>query len=474
MPRKNLAASAERQTCVLCALSVLALLFGLGYDGLLISLSEDDLMNLHFGMREPFARLALANLFPFTTMIRPAGSTLYVVLFRLFEFEPIYYHLAVYGILLLGCVALYRLVKDLSGRATGGALAAVFLAFHSRFLHIYSESSYVYDPLCGAFFLATVLFYHRRRQHGALRLQDVAVLYLLWAATVNSKEMGLTLAAVLMAYEAVFSRPLAWRNLAWPGVLLALSFAAWRAKVAQGSPLHAHQHYQPSVDFAHLLDAAQRQLADATLAPAATVSLAALALTLTLFAGIALASGTKVARFGLLWVLITPWPILMISDRPFSALYVTWIGVTIVLGSVGAEALRRLKVAEKAKPYAVAAAAAGWALLQWNDMSRRPSLLQAGAQWEHVRDAIDDYSHIPGLCDANSVLVLDPRFGNDRYQPLFICQLLCERYEMGIYIPGLNITEDDASARFNEFDLVLRDVGQDIQVVRHRGDPLTQ
>ena len=60
---RNLAASAERRTCVFCALSVLALLFGLGYEGLFISLSEDDLMNLHFDVREPLARLLLANLF---------------------------------------------------------------------------------------------------------------------------------------------------------------------------------------------------------------------------------------------------------------------------------------------------------------------------------------------------------------------------------------------------------------------------
>ncbi|MDA0205686.1 MAG: hypothetical protein O3A53_16850 [Acidobacteria bacterium] len=471
MLQRNLAASAERRTCALCAFCVLALLFGLGYEGVFISLSQDDLMNLHFGMREPFARLLLANLFPFTTVFRPAGAALYVSLFEAVGFDPISYRVVTYGILLLGCVALYRLVKELDGRATAAAFAPIFLVFHSGFLHIYSENAYVYDPLCGALFAATLLFYHQRRRHGPLRLRDAAILYLLWAATVNSKEMGLTLAVVLMAYEAVFSRPLAWRNFAWPGVLLGMSFVAWRGKIALGSPLYEHRSYQPSVDFARLVAAAQQQLAEATLASTATISVVTVAVILTLFVAVALACRTKAALFGLLWALITPWPILAIGGRPFSALYVTWIGVAIVLGSVTAETVDRLKVPEKAKPFAVVVVAAFWALAQWNDMGHRPSIQQAGAQWEQVRDAIDDYAHIPGLCESNSVLVLDTRFGNDRYHPLFIAHLLCSRYETGIYIPGLNVSDEDADARFKEYDLVLRDHGQDLEVVRHRRDP---
>jgi len=88
MFKKILVASAERRTCVCCAFSVLALLLGLGYEGLFVSLSEDDLMNLHFGMREPFVRLLIANLFPFTTVFRPAGSALYVALFKIFGSRP--------------------------------------------------------------------------------------------------------------------------------------------------------------------------------------------------------------------------------------------------------------------------------------------------------------------------------------------------------------------------------------------------
>ena len=115
-------------------------------------------MNLHFGMGEPFARLLLANLFPFTTVFRPAGAALYVGLFEAFGFDPIHYRVVTYGILLLGCVALYRLVKESDGRAMAAAFAPILRVARSRFLQVNSENCYVYDPLCGALFAATVLF----------------------------------------------------------------------------------------------------------------------------------------------------------------------------------------------------------------------------------------------------------------------------------------------------------------------------
>jgi len=323
MPLRNLAASAERRTCVCCALSVLALLFGLGYSGLLISLSEDDLMNLLFATREPFGRLVVANLFPFMTVYRPAGSALYAALFHLGGFDPIYYRAATYGILLLSCVALYRLVKELDGRVSAAALAPIFVAFHSRFMHIYAENSYVYDPLCGVLFVATVLFYHHMRQQGLLRSRDVLILYLLWAETVNAKEVGLTLPVVLLAYEVVFAKPLTFRPLLWPCVLLGLSFAAWRGKVAVGSPLHEHHAYQPSVHLSALFDEARRQVAEAIPSPSFIVRPAVFAAVVILIVALVWASRSKTAYFGLLWALITPLPVLAISGRPLSSL--VWV-----------------------------------------------------------------------------------------------------------------------------------------------------
>ena len=204
------------------------------------------------------------------------------------------------------------------------------------------------------------------------------------------------------------------------------------------------------------------------LATETAVGPAAFALIVVLIVALALASRRKSACFGLLWAAITPLPVLAIGGRPLSAVFIACMGIAITLASVLAEAFDRLRQRGNAKTVLVAMTAAFWALLQASDMWRGQSVQEVGARWEHVRDAIDHYSRVPRLCNANTVLVLDTRFGNDRYHPLFITRLLCDRYKVSVYIPGLSISDKDAEARFTEFDLVLRDRGQDLEVVRQR------
>ena len=465
---KNLAASAERRTCVFCALSVLALLFGLGNDGLFISLSEDDLMNLRFGASEPIGRLLLANLFPFTTVYRPMGSAVYVAMFEAFAFHPIYYRAISYGILLLSCVALYQLAKTIDGRVTASSLAAILAAFHSRFLHIYSEGSYLYDILCGMFFLAAVLFYAAKRKRGPLSWGGIGVIYLLWAAAVNSKEIALTLPAVLLAYEAIFHWPEAKRNLATPLALFGLAVGAWRGKVAAGSALHGHQYYQASFEIEAILQSIQTQLADAVMSRSLALAPSVAVLLLVPICWQSLANRSKTAAFGLSWAMITPWPVLLIADRPFSAMYVPWMGVALALGALSADWIERRQFRPRTYPALVAAMAVLWGGLNLADAKTRPSIAEIGARWEHVRDAIDDYSKIDGICEARMMLVLDSRFG-ELYHPLFIAQLLCGDYDKVIHIAGLNISEEDAAAKRADYDLVIRDLGSDIEVIQRKG-----
>jgi hypothetical protein len=456
----------DQWTCVFCALAVLSLLFFFARDGLFVSLSEDDLMNLHFAAGESRLRLLVANLFPFTTVYRPAGAALYILLFDFVGFSPIYFRAATCVLLLLGCVAVYRLGSVCDSRVTTGALAAIPLAFHSRLTNIYTENAYVYDVLCGALFASTVAFYVNRRRHGPLRWQNVLILYFLWAATVNAKEIGLTLPVVLMAYELVYCRPFLCRRLVWPAALLALSIASWRSKIALGSPLYNHASYEPSIDLAHLLYETQQQVADAVLAPDVAVSVGLLAVVVATFVGVVLASRSKAAQFGLLWVLITPLPVLAIWSRSFSSMYIPWMGVCIVLGAVTAQATEVLRFPTNWKPLTIPVFAVIWAAVQWHDTTMRGSLRETGAQWEHVRSAIDDYGQLPGLCDAKNVLILGSRFGDDRYHPLFLKELYCGQKDPHVAIPGVNITIEAAREQMTSFDLVIIDDGEELRIHR--------
>lgn len=457
---RSRATSSDQWTCVLAALAVSTLLFLFARDGLFVSLSEDDLMNLHYAAGEPLGRLLVANLFPFTTVYRPAGSAVYVAIFELVGFAPLYFRAATCIFLLLSCVAMYRLGALLDGRVLAGALAVIPLAFHSRLAHIYTENAYVYDVLCGALFAWTVYFYAHRRRYGSLRPWDVLILYLLWSATVNAKEIGLTLPVVLMAYEIVLTRPFLKRRLVWPGLLFVCSVVAWRGKVAPWSPLYNHASYEPGFDLFHVLQQVQKQVAEAVLASGASISVGVLAVIVVAFCGLALGSRSKAAQFGLWWIAITPWPILVIDSRPFSSLYIPWMGVCLVIGAVASEAFASMRLPDSGKLLAIPICALAWAGLQWTDTQTRPPLTEIGGQWEHVRGAIADYREIPRLCEAEHVLVLESRFGNDRYHPLFLKELYCGQKDPHVVIPGLNMSIEVAREQFETFDLVIVDDGE--------------
>lgn len=455
-------APAELPTCIASAISVLTLLLALGWDGLFVSLSNDDLMNLYYGWSEPLYRLVAANLFPFTTVYRPAGSAFYVGIFAVAGHNPIYYRVAVYVVILLGCVALYRLVEKLDGRAMAAALAVIPLAFHGRFLPIYTDSAYIYDLLCGLFFVVTVLFYHEaRRNDRALQPWDVLILYLLWAATINSKEMGLTLPVVLAAYEVVFYRPFSARRMAWPAIFFVLSVVAWRCKVAPGSHLFGNASYEAGLDIGQILYRTRQYTGDALLIPSGIVSSFWLAAIFVISMGITFAVRRKGALMGFLWMVITPWPILLVAGRPFSAMFVPWLGACLLAGSAGAEVLERLRTPQAMKPIAVGLAALCWSGLLWWGNQGRPPIKEASAQHEPVREAIAQYSQLPGLCESNRVLIINSRF-DEHYQPYFIVQTICRRLDMTILIPGASILRKDVQAAMGSFDFIAWDHGDSI------------
>lgn len=208
-----------------------------------------------------------------------------------------------------------------------------------------------------------------------------------------------------------------------------------------------------------MLQQAQKQVAEAMLASDVSVTAGALALVLIAFCGLALNSRSKAAQFGLLWAVITPWPILAIAGRPFSSMYIPWMGVCLVVGAVGSRGIELLRLPTVGKQLAIPCFALAWAVVQWPDTQARPPLVKIGEQWEHVRDAIADYGEIPRLCESEHVLVLESRFGNDRYHPLFLKELYCGQKDPHVVIPGLNITIEVAREQFESFDLVIVDDG---------------
>ena len=73
-------------------------------------------MSLFPGWAKPLACLPTSNIAPSIGVYRTAESGLHLSFHELVRLVAIYHYLSAYGILLLGCVALYRATTKLGGR----------------------------------------------------------------------------------------------------------------------------------------------------------------------------------------------------------------------------------------------------------------------------------------------------------------------------------------------------------------------
>lgn len=109
------------------ALSPLGLLPRLARGHLSISLIRGDLTSRGLQWRGPVTRSLLSRIELSATACRTARSTLGVVRHQLLAFAATYHSLLTHGILLLGCVALYRLTVKLGDRAAGRGQSVTLL-----------------------------------------------------------------------------------------------------------------------------------------------------------------------------------------------------------------------------------------------------------------------------------------------------------------------------------------------------------
>jgi hypothetical protein len=117
----------DRAIPVRPALSPLGLLPRLACGHLSISLIRGDLTSRCRSWSGPLTHSVLSHIALCGAACRAASSTLCVVRHQLFAFAANYHSLLSHGILLLGCVALYRLTVKLDDRTAGRGQSVTLL-----------------------------------------------------------------------------------------------------------------------------------------------------------------------------------------------------------------------------------------------------------------------------------------------------------------------------------------------------------
>jgi hypothetical protein len=183
------------------------------YDGFF---QDDELDTLSWAPSRPIAEFASAFLKPAFDRdnFRPVGHLYYMIMGREFglDFPP--YITPLFGIHLLNGALIFLLCRRLAVGCWHALAGAALFLLSSLYLDAYWKPMYVFDLLCGAFCLASVLLYSYRRW--------VLAFLSFWCAY-KAKELAVMLPMVLLAWEFWLGNPRRWIFLA-PFFLASLSF----------------------------------------------------------------------------------------------------------------------------------------------------------------------------------------------------------------------------------------------------------
>ena len=229
----------------LAAAAIAAYFFWFAGAGLRADFTHDDLMNIHRSWRPPAAEHLrdILLFFRFSHSYRPVGSLFYQALFDQFGFNPLPYRVACYLLLLANLWLSYFLLRRLANSREAAAVAVLLYAYHWRFWPLYFNTGTCYDLLCLFFYALALLYDLRARERGVpLGWSQVAIWACLYVLCLNSKEMAVTLPAMIAVHELLRGRPRCWRVPLVGGALTALFIAG---RLAHPDGLAGMEAYRP-------------------------------------------------------------------------------------------------------------------------------------------------------------------------------------------------------------------------------------
>ena len=308
-----------------------------------VPFASDDMMNLAEHWRHGPFRMFYSNFLLWHDFYRPMGGVFYVPIFHFFGLNPLPYHIALKGLVLVLIALVYPLARGLGASALESWFAALIVAGHAGLVNLYFESSYIYDLLCAIFCAGALLCYVRSRSLGRpLDGTSTALFFTLFLCALNSKEMAVTLPVMLLAYEWLYHGPpsagRSLRRFAIPGIAGAMTAVFLYGRVFRG--LGRQPGYLVDYSLTRLLSFQQRQFQALFLqtdpsggwAPIVLVWLAA-----TYFAW---RRNRPLLRFCWIWIVLTPLPLEFLEGRGGATLAVPLLGWAI-LGAEAALGLAR-------------------------------------------------------------------------------------------------------------------------------------
>jgi hypothetical protein len=312
-------------------------------------------------------------------------------------------------LLLVNLALLYLFCLRLSNSREIAALACLLGAYHAHLADMYYSTGTIYDLLCTAFYL------------GAFLVSSRPLLFLLlYAAALASKEMAVTLPAIVLICGFLDRRRLREFGVLIPASLLTIGFIVY--KIAGPRKMLANPDYLPHFTWFAFTGAWRHYAFDLFYGKIAFTPLRIIMLWATLPA-IAALLRKRVLWVAIAYIFVTMLPVVFIPPRGFFAIYLTLPGWYLFIAAAIVCARDALTIP---RPALQAATFATLALLLIPLHARQKPL---GRQWvaeahQTVRTIATDLRTIAGpLPRAAKILFVSDPYPTDEWMLTFIFRL---------------------------------------------------
>src|SRR4029078_4324980 len=171
----------------------------------------DDFNNLFWVQQQSLASMLWYNVNPFSNFFRPFGTLIYWIFWRAFGLTPLPYHAFAWFLHTLNVFLLYVLLSRIVGSRYAAAIGLLVFSFRANFTDIYWSFGTIFELLACLLVVLAILIYSGEFSYSLLAI--VAILYLL---ATKSKEMAVTLPALLFLYDlCIRKEKFDRRRLAW-------------------------------------------------------------------------------------------------------------------------------------------------------------------------------------------------------------------------------------------------------------------
>jgi hypothetical protein len=418
-----------------------------------VHFAPDDMMNAdNFYWTPGVWRTLYSQFLLWRGYYRPMGGLFYLPLVSLWGLNPVPYHVVLALVLALSVVLVYRLARLLGATELAALLAALVACYHAGLGNLYYNTAFIYDALCGCFYLAALVYYGGVRSRGReLNWRQMAIFAALAVCALNSKEMALTLPAALLAYEWIYARRVAIRPAAIAALLVLLDFYG---KVFGHDALTGMEGYRPEFSWRRFLDYQKTFLGDAAFWHAGGGGVLAFWVAMTYLAW--RPGARPVLRFGWAWMIFTPLPIEFLPGKSQACLYIPAMGLGLFAAVIFADLAGALSSVLADEPLfrrlrrpvlvggLVAAGIVYWGRenLRRQNLSVRPSMEALGAQTWQVIQQFRALS--PHVRPHSHVVFLNDPF--TEWDMLFIADLWFRDRSITVHLQRLNPVPDAAVA----------------------------